>query len=338
MTTSETSAPRLPRIAVILAAGRGTRLRTDRPKVLHEAGGKPLAAWGIDAALEAGCERVLVVIGHGADEIRRAFAGYEAERKVSWVLQTEQKGTGDALARAEAQVEGDALLLVLPGDAPLVTSATLTRLADAAEAGWGAVAVAELDDPASLGRVLLDERGGLDRIVEAKDAGPEELAVKRVNAGFYAVRAPAIFDHVRALGTDNAQGELYLTDAVVAAGRAHGGAAGGGVAVVTLAEAEEAMGVNTRADLARVERSLRAREAARRMEEGVTLLDPDSTVIDPEARVGRDAILHRGVCLLGHTEVGDGAEIHAGAWLRDTRVAAGAVVEANRVLDGAEVE
>src|SRR5215203_5800826 len=142
-----------PRVAVILAAGKGTRMKSALPKVLHQAAGRPLLAWVIDAARTAGCERILIVVGHGAEQVQREITGPD----LVWVLQTEQKGTGHALAQAESEVRGAANLLVLSGDVPLITTATIEKLAAGAETGWGAMAVAELAEPGSLGRVIVDE-------------------------------------------------------------------------------------------------------------------------------------------------------------------------------------
>src|SRR5579862_5157423 len=179
------------RVAVVLAAGKGTRMRSRLPKVLHHAAGRPLLAWVLDAARAAGCERILVVVGHGSERVRAEVGGDD----LTWVVQEQQRGTGHALAQVEAQVAGQALLLVLSGDVPLVGAATLERLAAAAAAGWGAMAVAELAHPAGLGRVVAraaDAEAGvppgeiLERIVEAADATPAELALRAVNAGLYA--------------------------------------------------------------------------------------------------------------------------------------------------------
>lgn len=244
-------------VAVILAAGKGTRMESDLAKVLHEADGRPLLAWVMEAARAAGCERLAVVIGHQAERVRESFAGSDSD--VRWVLQERQLGTGHALLQVEGEVPEDSLLLVLSGDVPLVRPTTLRTLADAAAGddgeGWGAMAVADLDDPGSLGRVFHRRDDGtlLDRIVEAKDASPEELANGTVNAGIYALPA-SIFPYLRALGTDNAQGELYLTDALGAAA-----ADGHPVRLVPLADPEEGFGVNTRGELARVDRLLRDR-------------------------------------------------------------------------------
>jgi bifunctional UDP-N-acetylglucosamine pyrophosphorylase/glucosamine-1-phosphate N-acetyltransferase len=321
-----------PRIAVILAAGKGTRMRSELPKVLHEAAGRPLLAWVVDAARAAGCARILVVVGHGAERVREMVTGDD----LGWVLQAEQRGTGHALAQAEGQAEGDAMILVLSGDVPLVTPSTLDQLATAAESGWGAMAVADLDEPGSLGRVLTipseGGEGGLDRIVEARDASPDELKVRRINAGLYALPAPDIFGYLARLTPNNAQGELYLTDAVSAAA-----ADGKPVRLVTLADPDEALGINNRAELAGVHRLLLDRHLRALMDAGVTILEPARTVIEPGVRVGMDTVIHPGVSLLGRTEIGAGCTIHQGAWLRDARVGEGVSIEPYSVLDGAEV-
>lgn len=320
-----------PRVAVILAAGKGTRMKSSLPKVLHRAAGRPLLAWVIDAARAAGCERVLVVVGHGADRVREEITGPD----LAWVLQAEQKGTGHALAQAESEVHRAvtaATVIVLSGDVPLITPATIDRLAGEAEAGWGAMAVAELPEPGSLGRVLVDESGELEKIVEARDASPGELAVKRINAGLYALPAPEIFDYLRSLRPDNAQGELYLTDAVTRAA-----ADGRPVRLVTLDDPDEALGVNDRAELARVHRLLIDRHLLALMKSGVTVLEPARTVIEPGVEVGADTVIHPGASLLGRTRVGAGCTIHQGAWLRDTAVGEGITIEPYCVLDGAEV-
>jgi bifunctional UDP-N-acetylglucosamine pyrophosphorylase / glucosamine-1-phosphate N-acetyltransferase len=318
----------LPRLAVILAAGKGTRMKSSSPKVLHRAAGRPLLAWVIDAARAARCERILVVVGHEAERVREEVSGDD----ISWVLQAEQRGTGHALAQAEADVGAEATLLVLSGDVPLVTPATLDRLASAAALGWGALAVAELEEPGSLGRVIVDESGTFRKIVEARDAKPRELAVRRVNAGIYALPAPDVFRYLRQVKTDNAQGEIYLTDAVTAAA-----AEGRSVRWVALADPAEALGVNDRIELARVHRRLLDRHMRTLMLSGVTILEPERTVIEPGVLVGEDTVIHPGVSLVGHTAVGRECTIHQGACLRDTAVGDGAIIEPYSVLDGAEV-
>lgn len=320
--------PRRSRIAVVLAAGKGTRMRSGMPKVLHCAAGRPLLSWVIETAREAGCERILVVVGHGAEQVKEEIDGED----IQWVLQEEQKGTGHALLQAEPYVDRDSILLVLSGDVPLVSTTTLEQLAAGAEAGWGAMAVAELDDPGSLGRVLAGGYGTLRRIVEASDASPEELAVKRVNAGLYALPAPQIFDYLRQIGTDNAQGELYLTDAVTRAADEHRL-----VLLVPLPDPSEALGVNTRAELARVHRRLMDRHLTRLMDQGVTILEPSRTSIEPGVRVGADTVIHPDVSLLGTTVIGEGCTLRQGAWINDSILGSNVSVEPYSVLEQAQV-
>ncbi len=332
------------RAAVILAAGKGTRLRSRLPKVLHRVGGRPLLSWVIEAARAAGCDPILVVVGHGSEEVRTAFA----DREVTWVEQRQQLGTGHAVAQAQQALAdagvADGTVLVLSGDAPVITAATVERLAQEAEAvgTWGAMACAELAEPGSLGRVVAapadgavvgePEGGRLERIVEAADATAEQLRLRRVNAGFYALPTPGIFERLAHLDTANAQGEIYLTDAVSAAA-AHGER----VALVDLADPDEALGVNSRADLARVHQRLLRRKIESLMAAGVTVLDPTRTVVESPVRVGRDTVLHPGVSLTGHTVVGEGCELGQGACLRDSELAAGVTVEPYSVLDRAQV-
>ena len=320
--------PRRPRIAVVLAAGKGTRMRSGMPKVLHCAAGRPLLSWVIETAREAGCERILVIVGHGAEQVQAEIGGED----IQWVLQKEQKGTGHALLQAEPYVDSDSVLLVLSGDVPLVSTTTLEQLAAGAEAGWGAMAVAELDDPGSLGRVLAGGYGTLRRIVEASDASPEELAVKRVNAGLYALPAPQIFDYLRQIGTDNAQGELYLTDAVTQAADEHRL-----VLLVPLPDPSEALGVNTRAELARVHRRLMDRHLTRLMDQGVTILEPSRTSIEPGVKVGNDTVIHPDVSIQGATVIGEECILRQGAWISDSTLGNRVTVEPYSVLDQVQV-
>ena len=332
MTPAAAPADSLRRVAVVLAAGKGTRMRSERPKVLHEAGGRPLLAWVLDAARQAGCAPIAVVVGHRADEIRRAFA---ADADLVWIEQKEQRGTGHALAQAAATVDGAALLLVLSGDVPLLRAETVVRLAEEAESPggcWGAMAVATVAHPGALGRVERDGEGRLARIVEAKDANPRELALSTVNSGLYALRAPEIFDELARLSPDNAQGELYLTDAVTRC--AHSGRP---VALVEPTDAEEASGVNDRVELARVHRLLVERKLRQLALDGVTVLEPARTTVDAGVAVGADTVVHPDVTLLGATTIGRGATIGVGAWLRDSTVGEGAAIEPYSVLDGATV-
>jgi bifunctional UDP-N-acetylglucosamine pyrophosphorylase/glucosamine-1-phosphate N-acetyltransferase len=316
------------RLAVVLAAGQGKRMRSALPKVLHEVAGRPMLARVLATARLSGCDRLLVVVGHRAESVRAAFP----EADLTWVEQREQRGTGHALLQAVAHVPQAALLLVLSGDVPLVRAATLDRLAKAAAAGWGAMAAATLREPGTLGRVLTHLDGTLERIVEVADANASELAICRVNAGLYALPAPEIFDFLGALEPDNAQGELYLTDAL-----GNAAAAGRRIEVIELEDPDEALGVNDRADLARVHRLLLERKARELQRGGVTLFAPERTAIEPEAEIAPDSVVHAEVALAGNCRVGTGSTLHQGVWMRNTTVGQDSVIEPYSVLDGAIV-
>ena len=317
--------------AVVLAAGGGERLRSERPKVLHRAGGRALVAWVVAAAREAGCSPIHVVVGSGAAEIRAALdeEGLDG-RDVVWVRQRQGKGTGHALLAVRESLRGEAAVLVLSGDAPLVRPATLGALLDRARRGWGSLAVAEQADPGSLGRVVHGE-GRLERIVEAVDAGGRELDTRTVNGGHYALPAPEIFDWLKKLDAGNNRGELRLTDAVTAAARENP------VACVPVEDASEVLGVNTRAELAAVQRVLYRRNVEALLEAGVTVLHPESAWVDAGVTVGPDSVLHPGVTLLGESRVGRGCTVHTGVWIRDSVLADEVDVMPYSVLDGARV-
>jgi len=319
------------RIAVVLAAGKGTRMVSDLPKVLHRAAGRPLLGWVLDAARQAGCGRILVVVGHGAEAVQAAFSG-EENADLTWVLQAEQRGTGHALAQVEPHVQSAATLLVLSGDVPLVTPGTLDRLAKLAAEGWGALAVAEPAEPGALGRVIAED-GILRRIVEARDATPEEKQIRRINAGLYALPAPAIFGYLSRLSPQNAQGELYLTDALTAAA-----ADGHALRLLPLADPEEALGVNNRVELSQVHRRLLDRHLESLMLSGVTVLEPARTVVEPGVTVGVDSVLHPGVTLVGASRIGRGCTLHTGVWLSDTVLGDEVQVLPYSVLDGAVID
>jgi bifunctional UDP-N-acetylglucosamine pyrophosphorylase/glucosamine-1-phosphate N-acetyltransferase len=310
-------------------------MRSALPKVLHRAAGRPLLAWVLDAARAAECERILVIVGHGAEQVRAEFAAPDVE----FVLQAEQRGTGHALQQVEPYLRTDpgheSTLIVLSGDAPLVTPATIRALAERAESepAWGALSVADLFDPGSLGRVFPNADGALGEIVEARDATPEQRAQKTINAGLYAFPAPEVFEYLHRLRATNAQGELYLTDAVTDAARA-----GHRVELHPLADPSESWGINDRAELAQAHRRLIDRHLEALMRSGVTILEPARTSIEPGVAVGRDALIHPEVSLSGSTEIGPGCELRQGAWLHDTVLGEAVTIEPYSVLHGAQVE
>ncbi len=238
--------------AIVLAAGAGTRMKSEKPKVAHEVLGKPLVNWVIDAAEEAGIGRIVAVVGHKREQVEPLVAG-----KASIVVQTEQRGTADAvLSCREELADFDGSVLVLSGDCPLITSKTMRALADLREQENAAVVVLTMrpEDPFGYGRIIRDADGSVARIVEQKDATPEEAAVTECNSGFYCFDAKALFDALGQVGSDNAQGEFYLTDVLEISRNA-----GRAVLAMEATDVTECLGINTPEQLAEVERIARAR-------------------------------------------------------------------------------
>ena len=312
--------------AVVLAAGKGTRMKSNRAKVLHTLCGVPMVNYVIEALKSLAPERLIVVVGHQADLVRGVLPG-DAEA----VLQREQLGTGDAVRVALEALEGEeGVLLVVNGDGPLISEMTLGELLERhRSAGVGAtVLVAELEEPRGLGRVVED--AGVVRIVEERDATDEERAIRLVNLGLYAFELSEIRDAIGKVGVDNGQGELYLTDVLEFIGRRSR------AVTYRLKDLEEANLVNDRSQLARAEEILRRRILDAHMREGVTVRDPVSTHIEASVQIGRDTVILPGSFLRGTTKIGSDCVIGPSADLLDTRVDDGARVE-HSVGRGAEV-
>ena len=313
--------------AVVLAAGKGTRMKSNRAKVLHTLCGVPMVNYVIEALKPLASERLLVVVGHQA-ELVEAVLPEEAEP----VLQREQLGTGDAV-RVALEALGDeeeGVLLVVNGDGPLISARTLDGLVERhRSAGVGAtVLVAELEDPRGLGRVVED--AGVVRIVEERDATEDELEIGLVNLGLYAFELSEIRDAIGRVEQENSQGELYLTDVLEITGSRSR------AVTYRLKDLEEANLVNDRSQLARAEEILRRRILDAHMREGVTVRDPVSTHIEAGVRIGRDTVILPGTYLRGTTSIGSDCVIGPSADLHDTVVADGARVE-HSVGRGAEV-
>ena len=316
----------MPLSVIILAAGQGKRMASDLPKVLQPLAGRPLLAHVIDTARSLKPAAIYVVYGHGGERVREAIA----DSKIQWVLQAEQLGTGHAVLQAMPAIPDGHLVLVLYGDVPLVRSATLAELVTRAGATSIAVLTAVLPDPAGYGRVVRDTTGRVARIVEHKDAIHKELAIGEVNTGLLAAPAGRLRRWLSALGRDNAQGEYYLPDCIVAAVR-------DGVAVeaVVAASATEVLGVNDKLQLAEVEAARRRERAADLMRAGVTIVDPARVDIRGEVHCGRDVVLEINVILEGKVRLGDRARIGPGSVLRDCEIGADTEVRANCVIEGA---
>jgi len=316
-----------PIFAVILAAGKGTRMKSNRAKVLHTLCGIPMVNYVIGATRPLLPEGTFVVVGHQAELVEDVLPG-----DATAVLQEQQLGTGDAVRVALGAMEGEqeGILLVVNGDGPLISDRTLGELVERhRSAGVGAtVLVAELDDPSGLGRVVED--AGVVRIVEEKDATEAERAVRLVNLGLYAFRLSEIREAVGGLTTENKSGELYLTDVLESIGRRSR------AVTYKLKDLEEANLVNDRAQLARAEEILRRRILDAHMRDGVTVRDPASTHIEAPVKIGRDTVILPGTLLRGGTRIGTDCMIGPNTDLQDTLVGDGALVE-HSVGRGAEV-
>lgn len=301
--------------ALILAAGKGTRMKSTVAKVLHEAAGRPLLAWSLAAAREAGAAAITVVAGHQAEQVRQRFA---AETGVSIALQEEQLGTGHAVACALPSLRSQSgSVLILCGDTPLLTGATLQRLAASHAASGAAVTIltARMPDPYGYGRIVRDSRDQVLRIVEQKDASPAEQALDEVNSGIYCMDLAFLRSHIDRLGSNNAQNEYYLTD-LVAMAVAEGLPCHGIVAD----DHREIMGVNDRAQLAEAATLLRERINRRLMLAGVTLIDPLQTYVDAGVTVGNDTVIWPGCVLRGRTIIGQGCLLESNVQVTDCRI------------------
>ncbi len=298
---------------VILAAGQGKRMRSDLPKVLHRLGGRPLLAHVLDTARELGAGKICVVYGHGGEAVRRAFDAAD----IIWVRQEPQLGTGHAVLQTLTFLDPAAPTLVLYGDVPLIGAPTLTRLIEVADSGLG-VLTEDLDDPAGYGRIVRDGDGNVLRIVEERDASDEERAIGEINTGFLAAPTAALMRWLPALGNDNTQGEYYLTDIVRLA-------IGEGLPVATTQpdDSWEVLGVNSKVQLAELERLHQYRNALLLMEQGVTLLDPDRLDVRGELDCGRDVTIDVNCVFEGRVVLGDGVAVGAHCVLKNAVIGAG---------------
>jgi bifunctional UDP-N-acetylglucosamine pyrophosphorylase / glucosamine-1-phosphate N-acetyltransferase len=330
--------PYRPLSAVVLAAGEGTRMRSATPKVLHPLCGRPMLLHVLDTLVELPLERIVVVVGHGAERVTKTLQEQLAtEIAVEFVEQRVQRGTGDAvsvgLTAFADELGTDDDVIVLTGDTPLLRADTLAdlatehRLADAA----ATLLTAELDDPTGYGRVLRDARGNVERVVEQADANDAELGIAEVNPSIYCFRRAFLAPALRRLSPENAQGEYYLTDVVGVLRQA-----GHVVLGIPAADPTETLGVNDRAQLAVAEAILRQRVCDRWMREGVTMTDPAATYIDVSVELEPDVRLLPGTILEGRTVIGAGSVIGPDVHLVDTIVGERATIS-NTVAHEAEI-
>ena len=318
----------MPLSIIILAAGQGTRMRSSLPKVLHELGGRPLLAHVIETARALDSADIHVVIGHGAGQVQDAFP----DPDIHWVMQEQQLGTGHAVAQVMPAVADDHTVLVMYGDVPLISAATLEPLCVTAEQGFVGLLTAELDDPAGYGRILHHADGSISGIVEEKDASAAQSAINEINTGFMAAPAARLQRWVDALDNDNAQGEFYLTDVISRA-------VSDGVSVrgIRADNLQEVLGINDRIQLALQERWYQQRQAARCMREGVTLLDPARFDLRGRLTNGEDVVIDINAVLEGEVVLGDRVTLGPNVTLCNVRVGDDVNILANCVIEDAVI-
>ncbi len=314
-----TPSPTTPLDVLILAAGLGTRMKSNVAKVLHKLDGRPLIAHVCQTATTLAPRKIYVVVGHQADQVQAAVEQQLGKGTAVFVLQVDQRGTGDAVMAAKAELaNSNSTLLILSGDVPLVKAETLRNLIDAhisAQAA-GTILTVRLDNPTGYGRIVRDQSDNFEKIAEQRDATDDERQLREINSGIYCFESAALYSALERVRPENSQGEYYLTDApkiLKSDGRL--------ISLYQHHDAREVSGINTRAELAEFENLLRRRTIRRLMiEDGVTFIDPSNTYISGEAKVGRDSIIHPDVHIEGNSVLGEACEIEQGARIANSRL------------------
>ena len=319
-------------ICIVLAAGRGTRMKSSLAKVLHPIAGSPMLHYPLQTARATGCERIFVVVGHQHAEVEQAVTAAD----VSFVLQEHQLGSGHAVAVCEealADFSGD--VLILCGDVPFITIATLEYFISAHAQADAAVSVlsVHLENPHGYGRIVRGSRDELHAIVEHRDATDQQLLINEINTGIYCCKAPFLFSALKQVGTDNEQAEYYLPD-IIEIGRA------GGLTVQAIAtEAwQEVEGINDRAGLARAEERMQALIQQCHMLAGVSIMQPSSTFIDDQVEIGSEVTLHPGTVLRGTTSIGSGCTIEAGCILINATIGTHVNIGPSCVIEDTKIQ
>jgi len=299
---------------IVLAAGQGTRMKSDIPKVLHRLGGTPLFVHALRAAQQLEPSRIAVIVGHGAAAVQQAYSGDD----LTWMIQEKQLGTAHAVLCARPTFLGfTGDILILSGDVPLIHENTLRRLVDQHRGQQAAVTLltAKLEDPKGYGRIVRDNKQQIARIVEEKDASDLQKQIREVNAGIYVAAAPFLFPALSRVSDQNRQREYYLPDIVTIAL-----SEGQTVANLQVDDAREMMGINTREELARMEKSLQEEINRKWMAQGVTLKDPTTTYIEQGATIGKDTVIGPNTHLCGTTVIGERCRIDGSAYLTDAQL------------------
>jgi bifunctional UDP-N-acetylglucosamine pyrophosphorylase/glucosamine-1-phosphate N-acetyltransferase len=318
---------------VIMAAGKGTRLKSKHPKVLHEVGGKPILAHVISTAAKVvPAKDIFVIIGHEADQVRTAVGS----TGVQFVLQAEQRGTGHALMAAQEALSPYDQVIVLYGDAPLITTETIQRMSAFHVSQKAAMTIlsADLDDPFGYGRVIRKSAKSSEvrAIIEEKATNAQQKKIREINSGCYAFSVPTLYGHIGSLSTDNAHREYYLTDMAAVLGRARQR-----VVVLKTPNAAEVLGSNNRSEIVDLDARLRLAKCQQLMEEGVTIFYPQSCVIDSDVEIGADTVIEPFVQLRGTTKIGSDCRIRSYSVINNTEIGDGVVVLPGCIMDDSRI-
>jgi bifunctional UDP-N-acetylglucosamine pyrophosphorylase/glucosamine-1-phosphate N-acetyltransferase len=312
-----------PFAAVVLAAGKSTRMRSKRPKTLHPIAGRPLVSHILSALTDAGAQRIVIVVGHGAAQVKDALGdSYE------YVVQSEQKGTGDAAKMAEPLLaDWPGPVVFVPGDAPLITPEAIASLLEAHADNAATLLSIALSDPTGYGRIVRDDMGDIVGVVEEKDATSEQRAILEVCCSIYAFQPSFLFPALESLTSDNAQGEYYLTD-IAGVARNRGAAVG----ALLWPDPKVGIGVNNRLELAEAANLLNQRILKQHMLAGVSIVDPITTFIDADVRIGADTTVHPFTILSGVTDIGEDCEIGPGARVSDSKIGDGVHIKDSHIV------
>lgn len=309
-------------LTIIMAAGKGTRMKSELPKVLFKACGKPMVDWVIDACQET--SRPVVVVGHKKEEVVAQISN-----RADYVFQEEQKGTGHAVLTAKEYLEKNinGYTIVLAGDMPLIKGETIDKIKEMAKSGYdGIVLTAKVDDPFGYGRIIYDGDGNFAEIVEEKDATIQQRCVNEINSSVYCIKTDLLLKCLNNLGCNNAAGEYYLTDVIKMLS--------GEYKISTLCvDGEECLGVNSKVQLAQATKILRKRINEKHMENGVIIIDPDTAYIEDGVKIGADAIIYPNNIFEGNTVIEAGAEILSGNRIADSIIGQGAVIQASVIIN-----
>ncbi|TJX15597.1 bifunctional UDP-N-acetylglucosamine diphosphorylase/glucosamine-1-phosphate N-acetyltransferase GlmU [Tissierella creatinini] len=315
-------------ISIILAAGEGTRMKSKEPKVLHKICNKPLLEYVLNACKKADIDKNIVITGHGKDKVVSNFNDETIVFRDQPIYEGAPYGTGFAVIQALDEISDESIVTILCGDTPLITEKTLTKLMDYHKKGEfkGTVLTAVLEDATGYGRIIRKKSGEIERIVEQKDANEEELLVREVNSGMYCFEGKSLKDALKKIGNNNAQNEYYLTDVISIMNEN-----GQKVGACIIDDSKEIQGVNNRVQLSQCELEMRRRINNNLMLSGVTLIDPSTTYIGENVRIGRDTVIYPGCILEGNTVIGEDCIIRSNTRIFDSKIGDGVDIESSLI-------